>query len=152
MTLKVMQKTRDRLNATPRGAALLKLVDEYETPIKLAEKLGFDEQQVRQWIYNARMSKLGALRMEEFTGRSRLEFRPDLDITDWDTKQQGPVLGKPAVARTPDAKLLVKLAQQYGSVKELCAAACVTVGDYHTWKTRGRIPAIKLPTFLGLQK
>jgi len=98
------------------------------------------------------MSKLGALRMEEVTGRSRLEFRPDLDITDWDTKQQGPIPKKKPVAKTADAKLLVQLAEQFGSVKALCAAAFVTVGDYHTWKTRGRIPAIKLPTFLELQK
>lgn len=152
MPKNVLQKTRDRLNDTARGAALMRLVDEYGTPIKLAVGLGFDEQLVRQWIHKACISRSGALRMEEITGRSRLEFRPDLDMAAWDKKQQGPIPKKPPVAKTADAKLLVELAIQYGSVKALCAAAFISVGDYHTYKSRGRIPAIKLPTFLALKK
>ena len=60
--------------------------------------------------------------------------------------------GVKPVAITGDAKLLVSLAKQYGSVSNLCAAAFCSVSDYHTWKSRGRIPAIKLPTLLSLQK
>lgn len=152
MPLTVMQKTRDRLSRTEEGLALLKLIDEYETPMKLAEKLGFDEQQVRQWIYKGKMSKRGAVQIEESTGRKKIELRPDVCAAGWTVRQQGPVPKKPPIASTPDAKLLVKLAEQFGSVKDLCAAAFISVSDYHTYKSRGRIPAIKLPTLAGLLK
>jgi hypothetical protein len=98
------------------------------------------------------MSRRAAVTLAKKTGRMKEEFRPDLTAEEWARNFTGPVPGIPPVATTDDAKLLVRLAEQFGSVKDLCAAAFISVGAYHTYKSRGRIPAIKLPTFLSLEK
>lgn len=152
MTLAVMEKTRDRLRKTGEGRALLSLLDDYETPTKMASVLGFNAQSIRQWILRGKVSKRAAIELELLTGREREEFRPDLDEKAWNSKPCGAPQGHVPVATTSDAKLLVELADQFGSVQSLCESAMCTAGDYHTWKSRGRIPAIKLPTFLALRK
>lgn len=140
------------LQQDDRGRALASLIAEYGSSAELARVTGFGPAAVGMWVQRGYMSRRAAYTLAEVTGRMKEEFRPDLSEAEWARQFAGPVPGeKPAVA-TQDAKLLVQLAEQFGSVKALCAAAFITVGDYHTWKTRGRIPAIKLPTFLGLQK
>lgn len=152
MTISVMDKTRARLTQTPEGSALLELIDQYKTPALLASALGFNQQSVRQWILRGRISKRGALRVSDSLGYSKEALRPDLQSDEWDRKPVGAEYGRKPVARTGDAKLLVDLAEQFGTVKSLCDAAYCSVADYHTWKSRGKIPAIKLPTLLALQQ
>lgn len=135
-----------------RKRALQSLIDEYGSNAALARATGFSSGAVAMWVQRGYMSRRAAYTLAEVTGRMKEEFRPDLTAEEWAKDFAGPVPGEKPEPTTQDAKLLVQLAKQYGSVKALCAAAFITVGDYHTYKTRGRIPAIKLPTFLSLQK
>lgn len=152
MAKSVSIKTADRLSQTKEGAALLAMVERHGTPAKFAEAIGVNPQWVRQWIYDGRISKAACADIAEAIGVTKEDLRPDLPASAWAVKVVTPKPDRQPVARTEDAKLLVRLAEQHGSVKDLCAKAFCTVGDYHTWKARGRIPAIKLPTFLALQK
>lgn len=140
------------LQKDDRGRALASLIAEYGTAAELARATGFRATAVAMWVQRGYMSRRAAYTLAEVTGREKEEFRPDLTAEEWAKDFAGPVPGEKPEVITQDAKLLVQLAKQYGSVKALCAAAFITVGDYHTYKTRGRIPAIKLPTFLSLQK
>lgn len=152
MPKKLSSKTSTRLDETPEGKALLAVVARYGSPQAMAKSLDIDPQHIRQWLYRGRMSKHGALKIAETELHTKEELRPDLSEGDWGKLPVGAAPHKQPVATTEDAKLLVRLAEQHGSVKDLCAKAFCTVSDYHTWKSRGRIPAIKLPTFLGLQQ
>lgn len=140
------------LQKDDRGRALASVIAEYGGNAALARATGFRRDAVGMWVQRGYMSRRAAYRLAEATGRMKEEFRPDLSEAEWDQEFPGPNPGIKPVAATSDAKLLIALADQFGSVKALCAAASITVGDYHTYKTRGRIPAIKLPTFLSLQK
>lgn len=140
------------LQQDDRGRALASLIAEYGTSANLAKATGFGTAAVGMWIQRGYISRRAAYTLAEVTGRMKEEFRPDLTADEWAKEFPGPVPGEPPVAKSKDAKLLVKLAKQFGSVRALCDAAFITVGDYHTYKSRGRIPAIKLPTFLALQK
>lgn len=140
------------LQQDDRGRVLASLIAEYGSAAELARATNFKPTAVAMWVQRGYMSRRAAYRLAEVTGRMKEEFRPDLSEAEWDQEFPGPNPGIKPVPTTQDAKLLVKLAKQFGSVKALCEAAFITVSDYHTYKSRGRIPAIKLPTFLGLQK
>lgn len=140
------------LQQDDRGRALASVIAEYGGNAALARATGFRRDAVGMWVQRGYMSRRAAYTLAEVTGREKEEFRPDLTAEEWAKDFAGPVPGEKPEPTTQDAKLLVQLAKQYGSVKALCAAAFITVGDYHTYKTRGRIPAVKLPTFLSLQK
>lgn len=140
------------LQQDDRGRALASLIAEYGSNAELARATGFKPTAVAMWVQRGYMSRRAAYTLAEVTGREKEEFRPDLSEVEWAREFAGPVPGQPPVISTQDGKLLVSLAKQFGSVKALCEAAYCSVSDYHTWKTRGRIPAIKLPTLLGLQK
>jgi len=153
MKKSIADKTADRLSLTEEGRALLRLVDGVcECPADLARKLGVDPQAVRSWIYVGAIPKSAAIRAAKILKVKPQDLRPDLTPDAWIIKEVEPKPARQPVARSDDARLLLTLAEKYGSVKALCAAAFCTPGDYHTWKTRGRIPAIKLPTFLALQR
>jgi len=152
MPQNLSSRSIERLSKTPEGNMLLGAILLHKGPTKLAAFLNVSPMAVRQWVYSGRMSIRGAEAMAELTKRDKREFRPDLSDEEWGREPPGPVPGSPPEAKTADAKLLVKLAAQYGSVEALCAAAYITVANYHTWKSRGRIPAIKLPTLMALQK
>jgi len=107
---------------------------------------------VRQWVYAGAIPKGAAIAAAKTLKIKPSALRPDLPKSAWEVKVEQAKPARQPVARTEDAKLLVVLAEKYGTVKELCARAHCTVTEYHTWKTRGRIPAIKLPTFLGLNQ
>lgn len=150
MKKSIATKTAERLEQTEEGRILLGLVESAGSPAKLAVRLKVDPQSVRHWLYVGSIPKSAAIKASEILGCEPQSLRPDLPAEAWAVK----VIEKPVrepVARTEDAKLLVSLAEKFGGVKELCAAAFCTPGEFHTWKTRGRIPAIKLPTFLALK-
>lgn len=140
------------LQQDDRGRALASVIAEFGSNAELARATGFRPAAVGMWVQRGYMSRRAAYTLAEATGREKEEFRPDLSAEEWARDFAGPVPGQPAVATTKDAKLLVNLAEQFGSVKALCAAAFISVSDYHTYKSRGRIPAIKLPTLMGLKK
>jgi hypothetical protein len=140
------------LQQDERGRVLASLIDEYGSAAALGRAVGVCQPAAALWVKRGYMSRRAAFALAEKTGRMKEEFRPDLTAEEWAQEFPGPNPGVKPVAITGDAKLLVSLAKQFGSVSNLCAAAFCSVSDYHTWKSRGRIPAIKLPTFLGLQK
>lgn len=152
MKKSIADKTAERLNLTEEGRVLLRLVETYGSPADLARKLGVDPQSVRAWIYVGAIPKGAAKIAAKILGARPKDLRPDLEPSAWVPKKAVEKPVREPVARSSDARLLVELAEKYGSVKALCAAAFCTPGDFHTWKTRGRIPAIKLPTFLALQR
>lgn len=147
----IAKKTAERLQLTAEGRALLALIESHGSPTLLADKLKVNPQSVRHWLYVGSVPKNAALDVASTLKMKPQQLRPDLPADTWKPKE----VSRPAkelVARTADAKLLVRLAKQFGSVKDLCAAAGCTSSEFHTWKTRGRIPAIKLPTFLELHE
>lgn len=149
----IATKTAERLAQTVEGGALLALIERVDgTPAGLARKLGVDPQSVRQWIYAGAVPKGMAVQVAKALKMKPTQVRPDLPASTWAVKVEVEKPVREPIARTEDAKLLVALANKFGGVKELCEAAFCSVGDYHTWKTRGRIPAIKLPTFLALNQ
>lgn len=152
MKKSIADKTIERLKLTDEGWALLELVNDHGSPADLARKLGVDPQAVRSWIYVGAIPKSAAIRAAKIIKVKPQDLRPDLPASAWVVKKAVEKPARQPVARSDDARLLLTLADKYGSVKALCAAAFCTPGDYHTWKTRGRIPTIKLPTFLALQR
>lgn len=146
----ISTKTAERLQQTEEGRVLLGLIETYGTPAALAAKLKEDPQSVRHWLYVGSIPKAAAIRAAATLKKKPQYFRPDLPAGAWVIKEvEKPV--REMVARSPDAKLLVSLADQYGGVKELCAAAECTTSEFHTWKTRGRIPVARRAAFEGLQ-
>lgn len=152
MKKSIATKTAERLHLTDEGRVLFNLVETHGSPADLARKLGVDPQAVRSWIYVGAIPKSAAIRAAKILKVKPQDLRPDLPASAWIVKKAVEKPARQPVARSDDARLLLTLAEKYGSVKALCAAAFCTVGDYHTWKTRGRIPAVKLPTFLALQR
>lgn len=140
------------LQQDDRGRVLASLIAEYGSAAALGRVVGVCQPAAALWVKRGYMSRRAAFTLAEITGREKEEFRPDLTAEEWAREFPGPNPGVKPVAITDDAKLLVNLAEQFGSVKDLCAAAFISVSDYHTYKSRGRIPAIKLPTLLSLQK
>jgi DNA-binding transcriptional regulator YdaS (Cro superfamily) len=150
MKKSIAPKTAERLSLTEEGRVLLNLIESHGSPSMLAARLKVDPQSVRHWLYVGSIPKSAAIAAAPILKVKREDLRPDLPADAWKPK----VVEKPVrepIARTEDAKLLVSLADKFGGVKELCAAAMCTSAEFHTWKTRGRIPAIKLPTFLALK-
>lgn len=152
MKKSIAYKTAERLHLTDEGRVLFNLVETHGSPAELARKLGVDPQAVRSWIYVGAIPKSAAIRAAKILKVKPQDLRPDLPASVWVVKKAVEKPARQSVARSEDARLLLALAEKYGSVKALCAAAFCTPGDFHTWKTRGRIPAIKLPTFLELQQ
>lgn len=144
--------TAENLQKDDRGRALASLIEEYGSNAALGRATGFSAGAVAMWVQRGYMSRRAAFALAEVTGREKEEFRPDIPAEEWNRQFAGPIPDSPPIPWTKDAKLLVNLAKQYGSVKALCEAAQCKVSDYHTWKSRGKISAIKLPTLLGLKK
>lgn len=140
------------LQQDDRGRALASLIAEYGSAAGIGRVVGVCQPATAMWVKRGYISRRAACALADITGRMKEEFRPDLSEAEWAQEFPGWNPGIKPVASTDDAKLLVRLADQFGSVSNLCSAAFCSVSDYHTWKSRGRIPAIKLPTFLSLQK
>lgn len=141
----------DRLRQTDCGRALLSLLEHYGGTAELAAFIGVAQPVVTNWVMAGRASTQGAIEIARATGREREEFRPDLVGDQWD-RPRGKRLSGAVEPRTEDAKLLVDLANQHGSTIAFCEAAAIKPSDYHTWKSRGRIPAIKLPSLLAMKR
>lgn len=150
-TRETRKQRNERLSQTDRGRALLSIINEAGNCIKLANLLGIHNFRVGQWVHRGFISMRYAQRLAEITGRERSEFRPDLSDADWERAFAGPAPGQKPKHTSADSQLLIELAEKHGSVAKLCEKAYITVGDYHTWKSRGRIPAIKYPALVALK-
>lgn len=137
------ERTR-RLMLTPQGAALANLLTEFGSSVLLAEKIGVTSSVVAAWINLGKISMRGASLLTDKLGRPVESFRPDLTEADWRRAFPGPVPGVPAINRTDDAKLLAKLAYQFGGVTALCRKLDISSTMFHNWKSRGKIPSRRL--------
>lgn len=147
-----LSKKDQLLLSTKPGRALKTLLDKHGGTLALASSLGIYDSTVQKWAEKGKVSKRGARLVESVLGVKKEKMRPDLTEKDWLAGEPGKGIMEEFIPKTDDSRLLIGLADKFGSVKELCAAAFCTPGDYHTWKSRGRIPAIKLPTFLALNR
>jgi len=141
----------ERLRQTDAGRALLSLLDQYGGTAELSSFIGVAQPVVTNWVMAGRVSTQGAIEIARATGREREEFRPDLVGDQWD-RPRGKRLSGAVEPHTADAKLLVELADQHGGTIQFCEASGIKLGDYHQWKSRGRIPAIKLPSLLAMKR
>lgn len=152
MKKSILEKTAERLSQTPEGRELLWQLSKCGTPAALAAKLKVEPQAVRQWIYAGAIPKSAAVAAAKILKVKPSTLRPDLPASAWVVKVKEEKPAKEPTERTEDAKLLARLAVKLGSVKAVCEAAHCTENEFRTWKYRGRIPAIKLPTFLALNQ
>lgn len=151
MKKSILPKTAERLAETHEGQALLAAITlSGGTPATLAAKLKVEPQAVRQWIYAGAIPKSAVVAAAKVLKVKPSALRPDLPASAWAVKIKEEKPAKKPTGRTEDAKLLAALAIKYGSVKAVCQAAHCTDSEFRTWKYRGRIPAIKLPTLLAL--
>lgn len=152
MSTKISAETQNRLMSTECGRPLLQILERFGDYPSIARAAGVDNQAVRVWFYKGKISVRNAIKLAEVMGVPKETLRPDLMPEEWNYEPRGPIPGHKAVVEAEDAKLLVALAKQYGSVRSLCEAVDIKVTSYHCWKSRGRIPAAKLPEFLALRK
>lgn len=130
-------------NSGDRGRALLALLTEFGSSVLLAEKIGVGSSVVGAWVGAGKVSMRGAELIAEKLVRCRGEFRPDLSEQDWERAYPGRVPGQSATNETEDAKLLMSLSSQFGGVASLCAELGISIGNFHNWKSRGKIPTRK---------
>ena len=147
-----LQDRNKRLKRTAQGKVIIALLAEYGSSVALAKAAGVNPDSVARWIAEGKISMRGATSLAEATGRDRKEFRPDLSDADWPTAFPGPVPGAPPKNWTKDAKLLIKAAKKNGPVSALCESLGISVGNFHTWKTRGKIPAAHRAAIEALAK
>lgn len=149
----ISQESAQRLATTEQGSALLNLVSSVGSPASLAAKIGVPAQTVRQWIYKGEIPACHAPGVAKAMKTTPALLRPDLPKETWRKKEPAPEpVEREPLARTEDARLLVRVANRLGGIAELCKEIGCTVDQYRNWKSRGRIPAIKLPTILGLDQ
>jgi hypothetical protein len=147
-----LEERAARLSIDARGTALLSLLLQHgNIGERIATKVGVSPQVVGRWIERGFISVRGAIALEGVTGKPKEYFRPDVSGDAWENPR-GRAFGSVAEDKEPDSALLSELAASHGGTAELCRKAGITLGNYHTWKSRGRIPAIKLPVLLGLRK
>lgn len=151
MSTKISEATKARLQETECGRVLLSLLDQFGDYPGIAKAAGVDNQTVRVWFYKGAISVRGAEKLAAATCIDRKVFRPDIADEAWDKGYPGPIPGHKPRSQSADAKLLVSLKAKFGTVAEVCRAAGIGVADYHLWKSRGRIPALKLPALLALK-
>lgn len=141
-----------RLKKDDRGRVLLSLLDEFGSISGLARKASVSPQVVAHWVARGYVSVVGAMALAKTTGREKEEFRPDLSDAEWEQSPRGRRYGGLIESPKGDAKVLADLAEKYGGVSAFCERAGITIGNFHTWKSRGRIPAIKIPSIWELRK
>lgn len=147
------QQRVERLCKDDRGRALLSLLIEHGNIASLAQFCSVSAEVAKSWIERGFISTRGAEKIAERTGRMREEFRPDLTAAQWE-KPRGPDFGVSSKDQewSGDSKLLVDTARLHGGTTKFCRKAGISVGNFHTWKSRNRIPAIKLPIIISLSK
>ena len=140
---------RARLSKTDEGLALQTLIDQFPTKRALAEALGSSPEYVSRCVRQGKLSKSGAIIVDDLGLMTKEEARPDVD--DWESVTTGlPIGGKHEF--TGDQQVLLRdLAAHFGSVKAFCKALGVDIAAFHRWKMRDKISAHGLLKLLALK-
>jgi hypothetical protein len=140
----------ERLSKTPEGKALLDLVHRFDSRADMAKALGIQKGLIACWVNEGRISRAGAQLVSEKLMIDTSAMRPDLDAKAWEAKPPGRRINEKSAHDNHDQRLLISLADHYGSVIKFCAAAEVKPDQYRSWKSRGRIAAWVLPRLCRL--
>lgn len=140
----------ERLNADPAGAALLGLLARHDLHATTAKELGLSSKVIAQWLSRGKISRNGARIAEERIGIKKESLRPDLTADDWNQGTPGRAPGAEVRRDNHDQQTLTELVRFYGSVREFCACAGITIGQFHNWLSRGRIAAWAIPRLCDL--
>lgn len=140
----------ENLSADPAGAALVAFLDRHETHAQTARELGIAPTVIAQWVLRGRISRNGACLAEKRLGISKKSLRPDLTDDDWKLGTPGRAPGAAVSRDNHDQQTLTKLAAHFGSVRQFCSVAGITIGQFHSWLSRGRIAAWAIPRLLGM--
>lgn len=140
----------ERLQACQSGRALLKFLARHDSHAKTARELGLAPTVIAQWLIRGKISRTGARLAEERLGIKKETLRPDLTSDDWSLGTPGRMPGAEVSRDNYDQKTLTELVRHYGSVRQFCQAAGITIGQFHNWLSRGRIAAWIIPRLCNL--
>lgn len=140
----------ERLQADPSGAALLWFLAAYDSHAELARRLDLKPTVIAQWLIRGKISRNGARLTEDRLGIAKETLRPDLTADDWNKGTPGRSPGAEVRRDNHDQQTLTELVKFYGSVREFCACAGITIGQFHNWLSRGRIAAWAIPRLCNL--
>ena len=139
-----------RLRACPAGRALLEFLALYPSHAYVARKLDLAPTVVAQWLIRGKISRTGARLAEERLGITKETLRPDITPDGWSLGTPGRLPGATVARDNHDQLTLTELVKHYGSVRQFCQAAGITIGQFHNWLSRGRIAAWVIPRLCNL--
>ena len=140
----------NRLNACPSGRALLAFLSSYDSHAQVARLLDLAPTVIAQWLIRGKISRTGARLAEERLGIMKETLRPDITPEGWSLGTPGRLPGATVARDNHDQLTLTELVKHYGSVRQFCAAAGITIGQFHNWLSRGRIAAWIMPRLCNL--
>jgi hypothetical protein len=139
-----------RLNACPAGQALLWFLAAYDSHAQVARKLDLAPTVIAQWLIRGKISRTGARLAEERLGIMKETLRPDITPDGWSLGTPGRLPGATVARDNHDQQTLTELVKHYGSVRQFCQVAGITIGQFHNWLSRGRIAAWIMPRLCNL--
>lgn len=148
-TTKISEREQ-ALKATAPGRALLALIAEFPSKVEMSRALDIEPTLIQRWLTLGRVSRDGAKLIEQRLGVTKEKMRPDLDARSWEEKPRGPRIGAKADRDGADQRILAALSKHFGSVRKLCDALGIKIGDYHKWMSRNRIAAWAVPRICAL--
>lgn len=140
----------ERLGYDRVGCALLGFLARHETHAETARELGLAPTVIAQWLVRGRISPTGARLAEERLGIKKETLRPDITAEGWSRGVPGRMPGAKVSRDNHDQQTLAELAKHFGSVRQFCAVADITIGQFHNWLSRGRIAAWIIPRLCNL--
>ena len=140
----------ERLQTSPAGRALLAFLSRHDSHAQTARELDLAPAVIAQWLIRGKISRTGARLAEERLGIAKETLRPDLSADDWKLGTPGRLPGATVSRDNHDQQTLTELVIHYGSVRQFCAAAGITIGQFHNWLSRGRIAAWAIPRLCNL--
>lgn len=139
-----------RLGADSSGRALLAFLDRHDSHAQTARELGLAPTVIAQWLIRGKISRNGARLAEERLGIKKETLRPDLTADQWSLGTPGRAPGAEVSRDNHDQQTLTELVKHFGSVRQFCSAAGITIGQFHNWLSRGRIAAWAIPRLCNL--
>ena len=150
----VKRKWLDRrdalLKADPPGRALLEFLARHDSHAQTARELGLAPTVIAQWLIRGKISRNGARLAEERLGIKKETLRPDITPDGWSLGTPGRAPGAEVSRDNHDQLTLTELVKFYGSVRQFCSAAGITIGQFHNWLSRGRIATWVIPRLCNL--
>lgn len=139
-----------RLLACPSGRALLTFLARHDSHAQTARELGLAPTVIAQWLIRGKISRTGARLAEDRLGIRKESLRPDITADGWSLGTPGRMPGAEVSRDGHDQQTLGELVKHFGSVREFCVCAGITVGQFHNWLSRGRIAAWIIPRLCNL--